>query len=55
MYTDNGNNPEGTVELNPGGLIYEAKIMYLVKETAWGDGTGFGGKHWATYFECTIP
>jgi hypothetical protein len=41
-------------ELNPTGLIYEATFNYYPQETAWGDGTAFPGKNWATYFAYTV-
>jgi len=42
---------------NPAGLIYKAVIDYSYidkTETAWGAGTGFSGKNWATYFTYTV-
>ncbi|HDS58810.1 MAG TPA: hypothetical protein ENN54_00730 [Thermoplasmatales archaeon] len=43
--------PAGTVDNNPGGLIYEAEITYIdEEETAWADGEDFPGNNWATYF-----
>jgi len=45
----------GTPTTNPTGLIYRAEIEYYdVEETAWGDGTEFPGKNWATYITYTI-
>ena len=46
----------GTINSNPGGLIYEAQYCYEVvdqEETGWGDGSGFPGANWATYFVFT--
>ena len=46
----------GTIISNPGGLIYEAQYCYEVidqEETGWGDGPGFPGANWATYFVFT--
>lgn len=45
----------GTIDSNPGGLIYEARINYYDRsESAWAGtapGTSpFSGKNWATYF-----
>jgi hypothetical protein len=50
--TDDGHGLPGTVDSNPGGLIYEAEITYYADgETAWGDGTRFTDKgNWGTYF-----
>jgi len=45
----------GTIDNNPGGLIYEAEIGYYSHvETAWGAGTPFSGKNWATYFAYSV-
>jgi hypothetical protein len=53
--TDDGHGAPGTVDSNPGGLIYEAEISYYADgETAWGDGEEFPGKNWATYFVYTV-
>lgn len=55
MYTDDGSDPVGSIENNPGGLIYEAQISYYLDgETCWGAGEAFPGKNWATYFEYTV-
>ncbi len=48
----------GTIDNNPGGLIYEARVNYYAQnESAWaGTGVGtiqFPGKNWATYFTYT--
>lgn len=43
----------GTIDTNPAGLIYEAKICYYgiyECETAWGKGCDFPGRNWAMYF-----
>ena len=41
--------------VNPTGLIYKASVEYYAREeTAWGAGTGFSGKNWATYFTYTV-
>jgi hypothetical protein len=49
--TDDGHGSAGTVDSNPGGLIYEAEITYYADgETAWGDGADFPGKNWGTHF-----
>lgn len=50
----------GTVDDNPGGLIYKLDIQYITgspdrEETAWAAGNPFSGKNWATYFTCSIP
>jgi hypothetical protein len=40
---------------NPGGLIFALSVDYYARgETAWGDGTDFGGKKWATYITYPI-
>lgn len=40
---------------NPTGLTYKLDIDYYVKgETAWGDGTQFEGRNWATYMDYTV-
>jgi hypothetical protein len=54
--TDDGRGSAGTVDSNPGGLIYEAEITYYADgETAWGAGTRFTeDKNWATYFNYTV-
>jgi hypothetical protein len=53
--TDDGHGSAGTVDSNPGGLIYEAEITYYTDgETAWGDGTEFPGKNWGMYFTYTV-
>jgi hypothetical protein len=53
--TDDGHGSAGTVDSNPGGLIYEAEITYYADgETAWGDGTEFPGKNWGMYFTYTV-
>ncbi|MEN3017260.1 MAG: hypothetical protein ABC585_07755 [Candidatus Methanosuratincola petrocarbonis] len=45
----------GTTISNPTGLIYKAEIQYYAREeTAWGAGTTFPGKNWATYFKYTV-
>jgi len=45
----------GTIDNNPGGLIYEARVGYYSHvESAWGAGTAFSGKNWATYFTYTL-
>ncbi len=49
----------GTIDSNPGGLIYEAKIFYYDRiESAWaGTAEGispFPGKNWATYFQFNV-
>lgn len=52
---DYNNGSPGTVDNNPGGLIYEAEISYYERmETAWGAGSEFPGKNWATYFTYTV-
>jgi hypothetical protein len=43
-------NPES----NPAGLIYMAEATYYPEETAWGEGSEFPGKNWATYFEYDV-
>jgi len=64
MNPDDPGNPVGTVDSNPGGLIYEALIDYLREETAWGGTKGpepdydlsikFPGKNWAIYFHSGV-
>jgi hypothetical protein len=49
----------GTIDNNPGGLIYEAKVKYYDRsESAWaGTGVGtlaFPGKNWATYVQVHV-
>ena len=52
----------GTVDSNPGGVIYklcgtsEVEILdrESAEETAWGGDKGFRGKNWATYLEYVI-
>jgi hypothetical protein len=50
----------GGVYANPTGLIYKMDYKYqivereLQTETAWGTGTPFSGKNWATYFTYTV-
>jgi hypothetical protein len=48
--------PDGTIDNNPGGLIYEAGINYFThSESAWAGTapytTDFPGANWATYFQ----
>jgi hypothetical protein len=55
---DPGNSSPGTVESNPGGLIYEMSIYYGEEETAWGDGLEgewIGPNNWGTYFGFPAP
>jgi len=53
--TDDGHSSAGTVDSNPGGLIYEAEITYYADgETAWGNGTEFPGNNWGMYFTYTV-
>jgi hypothetical protein len=53
--TDDGHSALGTVDSNPGGLIYEAEITYYDDgETAWGNGTSFPGNNWGMYFTYTV-
>lgn len=64
MNPDDPGNPVGTVDSNPGGLIYEALIDYLREETAWGGTKGpepdydlsimFPGRNWAIYFDAGV-
>jgi len=47
--------PTDDPEVNPTGLIYKATVSYYARcETAWGDGSKFPGKNWATYFIYTV-
>jgi hypothetical protein len=40
---------------NPNGLVYKTVVEYLYgAETAWGAGSDFPGKNWATYFTYTV-
>lgn len=44
----------GTIDSNPGGLIYEAVVNYYDRsESAWAGTNAFPGKNWATYFRYT--
>lgn len=46
------NGSGGTIDNNPGGLIYEARINYYDQsESAWAGTMKFPGKNWATYFQ----
>jgi len=48
---DQGNPYLGTQSNNPGACIFAADIDYYADgETAWGAGSDFLGKNWATYF-----
>ena len=48
-------NVTGNYCPNPGGVIFMATASYYAQsETAWGAGTGFPGKNWATYFTFTF-
>lgn len=52
---DQSNLQLGTVSSNPGACIFTMDVDYYTDgETAWGDGEGFDGKNWATYFEYTV-
>ena len=53
------NGASGTINNNPGGLIYEAQINYYDKsESAWADTAPnahpFPGRNWATYINYTL-
>jgi hypothetical protein len=40
---------------NPGGLIFKATMDYYARsETAWGAGSNFSGRNWATYISYTV-
>lgn len=39
---------------NPAGLAFNAEICYEEIETAWGAGSDFPGKNWATYFTYNV-
>ncbi len=48
-------NVAGNYCPNPGGVIFMATASYYAQtETAWGAGSGFSGKNWATYFTFTL-
>lgn len=50
-----GNGPGFYPCYNPGALIFMASVDYYARgETAWGDGTDFDGRNWATYFTYTV-
>lgn len=51
---DYNNSVPGTISNNPAGCIFALEISYYVEETAWGNGTGFPGANWATYFNYTV-
>jgi hypothetical protein len=44
----------GSQTSNPTGLIYKACFNCYQEETAWGAGTTFNEKNWATYFQYTV-
>lgn len=45
----------GSPTSNPTGLIFKVSASYYARgETAWGAGTDFDGKNWATYFTYTV-
>ena len=53
------NGSGGTIDNNPGGLIYEARINYYDRsESVWAGTaigtTSFPGKNWATYFQYAV-
>jgi len=49
------NGSGGTIDNNPGGLIYEARINYYDRsESAWAGAMKFPGKNWATYFQYAV-
>jgi hypothetical protein len=57
--SDDSYGPAGTIDTNPGGLIYEARVNYYDRsESAWaGMSAGqlpFPGKNWATYFRVQL-
>ncbi|MFW9770209.1 MAG: hypothetical protein ACFFF9_14050 [Candidatus Thorarchaeota archaeon] len=44
----------GTTASNPTGLVYKACFNCYQEETAWGAGTTFNDKNWATYFHYIV-
>ena len=53
--TNYGDSTFPTASYNPAGLIFKGEVKYLVpSETAWGAGTAFPGKNWATYGSYTV-